>query len=161
MRTQRKAWQATTAAAVVLTAVCAASLAAQNAPGSNAQASPAAVESLDRTFPFVGNQLRVTISGPAAGTLRVARGDLGEVGVVARATGGVPAAALDQSTGQSEMTLDSGPATRVDYVLTLPGDARLDVRLAGRPAASLSPIEQNGGWSWPAQAAAPLQPLPQ
>ncbi len=132
-----------------------ASLAAQGT-----QAAPGA-EALQRTFTFVGNELRVTISGPGAGTLRVARGEVGQVGLVARAADGVPAAALQDAAGRSEMTLDSGPAARVDYVLTIPADTRLSVRLAGRPAASLSTLEQAGGWSWPAHSAEAPQPLPQ
>ena len=136
-------------------------LAAQGAPGAYGQAAPAAPESLQRTFTFVGNDLRVTIAGPGAGTLRVNRGEVGQISVVARSAGGVPAAALAEAPGRSEMSLDSGAAGRVDYVLTIPADARLSVRLAGRPAATLSPVDQSGGWSWPAHTAEPLQPLPQ
>lgn len=136
-------------------------LAAQSAPGPSGQAAPAATESLERTFPFVGNELRVTISGPGAGTLRVARGELGQAGLVARSAGGVPAANLEESPGRTELTLDSGPAARVDYVLTIPAQARLTVRLAGRPGATLSQLDQAGGWTWPAHAAEPLKQLPQ
>lgn len=125
----------------------------------NAQAAPVAAESLERTFTFIGNELRITIAGPGAGTLRVVRGQLGRIEVVARSYGGIPVAALGSDV-DGQLVLDSGPAARADYIVTIPRETRLGVRLAGHPGATLSPLDQTASWSWPAHATEPAQKLP-
>lgn len=159
-------WGRVVGAAVVVTAVLSsargvAAQGAQSAPPEYRQMSRGAIQTFARSFPFVGNELRVTIHGAAAGRLHVVRGEMGTVNVFSRATGGLALGVLDGPIDQGEMTLESGPASRVDYVLTIPAETRLTVRVAGHPGATLSPLDMTGNWSWGAQPAEPAVALPQ
>ncbi len=134
--------------------------AAAQAPG-GAQAAPAAAELMQRTFTFIGTELRVTIAGSAAGTIQVVRGQSGVIALTTRGTGGLPTASLTSDAEPGQLTLSSGTAARVDYVLAVPAGTYVSVHLPGHPAATLGAQEDHAAWSWPGQPGPEIQPLPQ
>lgn len=129
------------------------------APGA-AQPAPVAADLVQQTFTFIGTELRVTIAGAAGGTIQLVRGAPGMLALRARAVGGLPSAALVPQAEPGELTLTSGTATRVDYVLTVPQNAYVSVHLPGHPAATLGSNEERGAWTWPPQPGPVLKPLP-
>lgn len=80
------------------------------------------------SFTFVGNQLTIHVDAEAPGTLRVIRGAPGSVRVASRTDRGFSAAGL---AGNDELTLTSAGSGAVDYLVTVPDDVRVRVRLPG------------------------------
>lgn len=98
-------------------------------PGPGAGGADAAV--LRRSFPYLGDRLRIEIVGEAPGTLRIVHGQGGRIRVTGRAVGGVAAAALADD-GEGRLVLTSGEALRVIYVVVLPPKVLAVVRVPGR-----------------------------
>lgn len=137
--------------AAALVAGLPAAAATQSAGG--AAPAPPATESLQRSYVFLSNQLAVTVTGDAPGSIQVLRGENGRLDVSGRALGGLPAAAL-VSDIVPELTLAAAGSARVQYVLVVPADARVSLRLPGRPAAeTLGTLDRAATWTWPASPA--------
>ncbi len=132
--------------------------AAAQAPA--AQAAPAAADLMQRAFTFIGTELRVTIAGNAPGTIQVLRGEPGVIGLTTRVVGGLPTAALAPDAEPGHLTLSSGTAARVDYVLTVPTGTYVSVHLPGFPSATLGAEEEQAAWSWAGQPGPDIKPLP-
>lgn len=133
--------------------------ASAQAPGA-AQAAPAAADLMQRAFTFIGTELRVTVAGSAPGTIQVLRGEPGIIGLSTRTVGGLPTAALAPDAEPGHLTLSSGTAARVDYVLTVPNGTYVSVHLPGFPSATLGAEEEQAAWSWSAQPGPDIKPLP-
>jgi hypothetical protein len=124
----------------------------------SAQPAAPAPELVQRSFVYLGHDLRVTILGEAAGTIRVMRGEAGRLDLNGRVVGGLVTTGLEDGS-PSELTLASGGASRVDWVLVVPRDVRLSLRLRGQPAATLGTLAPAATWNWAAQPSA-ITPLP-
>lgn len=85
---------------------------------------------LRSTHTFIGNSLTINVDVDAPGTLRVARGGVGQIVVVSRTHGGVGTSAL---TGRSDdqLTLTATDADRVEFLVFVPVDVQATVRLPG------------------------------
>jgi hypothetical protein len=123
-----------------------------------AQPAASAPEPVQRSFVYLGHDLRVTIAADAAGTIQVVRGEDGRLDLNGRATGGLATAGL-ANDARDELTLTSSGASRIDWVLAVPRDVRVSLRLPDQPAATLGTLAPSGSWSWAAPRSA-LTPLP-
>lgn len=79
-------------------------------------------------FPFAGSRLTIRVEAEARGTLRVIRGRPGTVGVAGRAERGFTAAGLAEN---EELTLTAAGEGPVDYMVSVPENVWIDVRLPG------------------------------
>lgn len=84
-----------------------------------------------RSFTYLGSRLTVQVRDSVPGVVRLARGQGGEVRVLARARGGFATAALD-TDGPDELNLTSVGARRVEYLVVVPSRVRVEVRLPGK-----------------------------
>lgn len=81
------------------------------------------------SFAFAGSRLTILVDAEGAGTLRIIRGGYGTVRVASRAPQGFTAAGL---THNEELTLSSAGAGDVDYMVAVPDEVWIQVRLPGR-----------------------------
>lgn len=81
------------------------------------------------SFAFAGSRLTILVDAEGAGTLRIIRGSYGTVRVASRAPQGFTAAGL---THNEELTLSSAGAGDVDYMVSVPDEVWVQVRLPGR-----------------------------
>lgn len=88
-------------------------------------------DTLRRWFTFVENDIVIEVHTESPGDLRITRGASGSVRVAARAPGGLPEAGL---TDDERLMLTAIGADRVSFTVTVPGDARVSVRLPDRVA---------------------------
>ena len=79
------------------------------------------------TFAFAGSQLEIQVEANAPGTLHVIRGNPGSVRVAGRAVSGFTAAGL----GGERLILTSAGDGPVDYLVSVPVDVWVDVRIPG------------------------------
>lgn len=84
-----------------------------------------------RSFTYLGSRLTVQVRDSVPGVVRLARGQGGEVRVLARARGGFATAALD-TDGPDELNLTSVGARRAEYLVIVPSRVRIEVRLPGK-----------------------------
>jgi hypothetical protein len=141
-------------------AVLPGTLAAQQSTDAGAQAAPAVARTLERSFTYLGSDLRVTISSGAPGTIELMRGDAGILRLTASASGGLPGAGFDASQTTAELTLSAPGAEKVDYLLEVPTDVRVTVRVAGQPGVTMGTLDRTASWRWQARPST-LQALPQ
>ncbi len=80
-------------------------------------------------FAFVGNRLVIRVDPGPAGNLRIIRGAPGSVRVASRTGDGFTAAGL---TAHEELTLTALGNGPVDYLVSVPEDVRVQVRLPDR-----------------------------
>jgi len=100
-----------------------------------------------RTFTFLDNDLTIEVSDSESGVLQVVRGGRGRVEVAARAPDGIPAFGLG-GRGNNALLLTAAGADRVDYVVIVPEDVRIRVRLPGRPVAETAPRGRTSTFTW-------------
>lgn len=79
------------------------------------------------SFAFAGSQLEIQVDVEAPGTLRVIRGAPGAVRVAGRAATGFTGAGL----GDERLTLSAAGPGPVDYLVSVPADVWVDIRLPG------------------------------
>ena len=120
-----------------LLAAIPAAAAAQATAG--AQPAGPAPERVQRSFVYLGHDLRVTVLGDAGGTIQVVRGEDGRLDLSGRVVGGLASVAMADDT-RSELTLTSSGASRIDWVLIVPTDVRVSLRSPGQPEAGLGPL---------------------
>jgi len=82
------------------------------------------------SFAFAGHRLTIFVDARTAGTLRVIRGGPGSVRVASRAPTGFTAAGLAE---HDELTLTAAGDGPVDYMVAVPDEVWVQVRLPGRP----------------------------
>ena len=100
-------------------------------------------------FAFVGHRLTVNVDSDAPGTLRIIRGGPGSVRVASRAVTGFTAAAL---ADQDELTLTTAGSGPVDYLVSVPEETWVNVRLPGsRFGESVRGRQSSRTFSWEAR----------
>ncbi len=100
-----------------------------------------------RLFTFLGSSLTVDVQSDAPGTVHVIHGQRGQVEVTARAANGF--AGFGISDTRERLTLTSAGATRVDYLVVVPEQAAVRVRLPGAGAAqTFGTLERSASYSW-------------
>lgn len=100
-------------------------------------------------FAFVGHRLTVNVDSDASGTLRIIRGRPGSVRVASRAVTGFTAAAL---ADHDELTLTTAGSGPVDYLVSVPEETWVDVRLPGsRFGESVRGRQSSRTFSWQAR----------
>lgn len=80
-------------------------------------------------FAFAGSRLTIHVDAEAPGSLHVIRGSPGSVSVASRTESGFAGAGLAEN---DELTLSAVGAAAVDYMVTVPENVRVSVRLPGR-----------------------------
>jgi hypothetical protein len=83
---------------------------------------------------FVGTELLIHVDTDMAGEIRLVRGGLGRVQVVARAPGGMVAFGLENG-GSGRLNLTALGSDRVSYLVVVPTRTRIRVRLPDDPLA--------------------------
>ena len=96
-------------------------------------------------FPFVGTRLTIQVDVEAPGSLQLIRGEPGSVRVASRAQDGFTAAGLADG---DRLTLSAAGEGPVDYLVSVPENARVEVRLPGRSRSERVPRGRSGSWDW-------------
>jgi hypothetical protein len=98
---------------------------------------------------FVGTELTIHLLTDAPGSLRLIHGQPGQIEVTARAPGGVAGFGLaGEDRGRLELT--AAGAQQVDYVVVVPSDARVHIRLPGDLAAKpFGTLQRTAIYRWP------------
>lgn len=81
-----------------------------------------------QNFGFIGNRLTIHVDAEAPGTLRLVRGTPGSVSVASRTEYGFTTAGL---ADDDELTLTAAGPGEVDYLVAVPQDVWVQVRLPG------------------------------
>src|SRR5262245_10860711 len=89
-----------------------------------------------RSFVFLDNNLTIEVLSEDAGVLRVVRGEAGLLEVAARAPNGFASFALG-GREENELRL-TALGNRAEYIVVVPEDAYVRVRLPGKPTEVLS-----------------------
>lgn len=96
-------------------------------------------------FVFVGSRLSIQVDVEAPGSLRLIRGEPGSVHVASRAQEGFTSSGL--STDR-HLTLSAAGAGPVDYLVAVPENAWVEVRLPGRSWSERVARGKTGTWDW-------------
>ncbi len=108
-------------------------------------------------FPFAGSRLTIQVEADAGGTLRIIRGGPGAVRVASRAEQGFTAAGLAEN---EELTLTAAGAGPVDYMVSVPENVWVDVRLPGHTfAESVAGSTRSRTFRWTRPSARPTAPV--
>lgn len=109
-------------------------------------------------FAFAGSRLTIRVEAESAGSLRLIRGAAGSVQVAGRARQGFVAAGL---SSDEELTLTSVGPGPVDYLVSVPEDVWISVRLPGRYSGeSVAGRTRSRSFEWKSAAPAP-DPVPE
>jgi hypothetical protein len=118
--------------------------------------SPASGEATYRRFGYLGKTLTVEVVADARGVVRVIRGEQAIVEVVGRAGSSLVGIGLDDVRG-GRLTLATLGTAPAEYLLTVPGDVRVEVRLPGAAAAATpGTLERVATYRW--GGSAPSEP---
>ncbi|CAN5636473.1 hypothetical protein BH23GEM9_BH23GEM9_06190 [soil metagenome] len=100
-----------------------------------------------RSFPFIESRLEVAVVAALPGELQVIRGERGRIDVAARSTDGFPGFGLGGSlTPQLQLTaVGSG---EVRYLVVVPHDVRVRVRLPNGESADIAPRAGAATYRW-------------
>jgi len=116
---------------------------------------------------FFESNLGVEVETEAGGELRVIRGADHRVEVAGRAPGGIASFGLD-ATGRRTLTLTAVGTDRVSFVLVVPEDVRVHLRLPGHRRTELvGSMRRSASYSWdderrrPAGLAPPVGHVPE
>lgn len=82
-------------------------------------------------FTFLDHNLLIDVQADAPGTLRIVRGQAGMIDAAGSARPGFVSFGLARR-GRAELSLTAVRAERVDYIVVVPPDVRVEVRLPGR-----------------------------
>ena len=98
-------------------------------------------------FPFAGTRLTVQVDVEAPGSLQVIRGGPGSIRVASRAQEGFTASGLAED---DELTLTAAGAGPVDYLIAVPENVWVSVRLPGRSFGESVARGRTERWEWDA-----------
>lgn len=117
-----------------------------------------------RQYTFLDNTLTIDVLSEASGVLRVLRGEPGLVEVAARAPKGFPAFAMGGREGH-DLRLTAMGAERVDFLVVVPEDVRVRIRLPDRRHVEIASSSRPAAtYSWgpnpPSTGEAPAVALP-
>lgn len=101
-----------------------------------------------RTYTFLHDQLVINVIADAPGELQVLRGERGRVEVAARSADGFPGFGLGGNITR-ELRLTAVGAERVSYLVVVPENVRVTVRLPAGGEASLASRAPSGQYRWP------------
>lgn len=98
---------------------------------------------------FLGTELTIDVLTDAPGSLRLIHGQPGQVEVTARAPGGVAGFGL-AGEDRTRLELTAAGAGQVYYIVVVPSDARVHIRLPGRPVPELfGTLQRTATYRWP------------
>lgn len=97
-------------------------------------------------FVFVGTRLTILVDAEAPGSLRLIRGAAGSVRVTSRAKEGFTTSGLADN---DRLTLSAAGQGPVDYLVAVPENVRVDVRIPGTRGERLA-RGRTGAWEWSA-----------
>lgn len=107
-------------------------------------------------FPFVGTRLAIQVDVEAPGSLRLIRGQNGSVTVVGRSLEGVTTAGL---AGGDRLTLTGVGTGPVDYLVSVPEEVWVNLRIPGWSAGRGLGRGHSGSWDWEANSAPEPEPV--
>ena len=115
-----------------------------------------------RQYTFLDNDITIEVMADAPGVLQVVRGEPGVLDVAARVEGGMSAFALGGRDGD-KLRLSAVGGSRADFIVVVPEEVYLRVRLPNRKAGDLGSTRPGGTFSWggaapPASNAAIMAP---
>lgn len=117
-------------------AIAAAVLATLVLVASNASAQSADV--VRRSYTFVATELEIHVVASTPGRLRLMHGGWGEVDVTGRSQDGIVATALGDENGtDGVLTLTCLGGSRADFIVVVPPEVRVRIRLPGQTTASV------------------------
>lgn len=96
-------------------------------------------------FAYAGTRLTIQVDVEAPGTLRLIRGEPGSVRVASRAQEGFTSSGLAED---DRLTLSAAGAGPVDYLVAVPENVWVEVRLPGRALSESAPRGRTGTWEW-------------
>lgn len=110
-------------------------------------------------FAFAGSRLVIRVDPGPAGNLRIIRGAPGSVRVASRSGDGFTAAGLSADEELTLTSLGNGP---VDYLISVPEDVRVQVRLPGRTfGEAVSGRSRSRTFHWDEVASRSPDPVPE
>ncbi len=117
-----------------------------------------------RTFTFLDTDVTVEVTAPMPGTLQIVRGEPGILDVAGRVPGGMSSFALGGRDGD-KLRLTAVGGEHADFIVVVPEDAYVRVRLPNRKSGALASTRQGATFTWgdaqsSAKAAAPLMMPP-
>jgi hypothetical protein len=132
----------------ITTAVLAALVLA--ATGASAQSA----DVVRRTYTFVATDLEIHVVASTPGRLRLMHGGWGEVDVTGRSPDGIVATALSDGNGNGGvLTLTTLGGSRADFIVVVPPEVRVQIRLPGATTASVFDRTHDvTTYPWPAQS---------
>lgn len=116
-------------------------------------AAPAAAQDDDvgtarRAYPFLGDRLTVHIEADSPGVIRLIRGEDGRLEVAARAEDGFPGFGLADRGGDA-LVLTAIGADRAEYLVVVPANVRVTVRLPDRHVAEVfAGMDRSATYEW-------------
>lgn len=103
-----------------------------------------------RQYAFIDNRLDIDVVVESAGTLRLIRGMPGSVEVAGRARNGFTGFALGDRN-VPELRLSAVGADRVEYLVVVPENVRVRIKIPGRPVAEVfGSTRDAASYEWPA-----------
>ena len=100
-----------------------------------------------REYVYFDTNLTIDVMSEASGVLRILRGEAGILEVAARAPKGFPAFALG-GRQSDELRLTAMGADRVDFLVVVPEDVRIRVRLPDRRHLEIASSNPSATYSW-------------
>lgn len=108
----------------------------------------ASTETMRRSFTYLGDALTIEVVADAPGRIHLIHGGNGMVEVTARATDGftgIGAPTLERG----HLTLASVGASKVEYLIAVPEEMRVQLVLPGREgAATFGRTSRTASWDW-------------
>lgn len=98
-------------------------------------------------FAFAGTRLTITVDADAPGTLRLIRGAPGSVRVASRSQDGFTTSGLAED---DRLTLSAAGVGPVDYLVAVPENVFVRVRVPGRPLGDNVARGRSRTWEWDA-----------
>ena len=96
-------------------------------------------------FVFVDTRLTIRVAADAPGTLRLIRGEPGSVRVASRSRQGFTTSGLSDD---DQLTLSAAGEGPVDYLVAVPENVWVDVRLPGTSLGESVARGRTGNWEW-------------
>jgi hypothetical protein len=100
-----------------------------------------------RQYSYFDTNLTIDVLSEASGVLRIVRGEAGILEVAARAPKGFPAFALG-GRQSDELRLTAMGAERVDFLVVVPEDTRVRVRLPDRRHLEIASSNPSATYTW-------------
>lgn len=100
-----------------------------------------------REFPFFDHHLTIEVEAEMPGRLQVVRGEIGRIEAAGRVPGGIATFALGGREGDRLRVTGLG-GDHADFVVVVPEDASVRVRLPNRDAHHVNTLSSGGTYSW-------------